>query len=83
MQITPVSTLQKNYGSVLRMLANGPVYLAQRSKPVGVVLSPDAYETLNAELKRLQRIVASDRQFASMDAGNFADHDEALDALKG
>jgi prevent-host-death family protein len=72
-QITPVTELQKNYGKVLKQLEVGPVFLAQRSKPVGVILSPEAYDKLNTELKRLQRIIAYDRQFSEIRAGNYTE----------
>jgi prevent-host-death family protein len=72
-QITPVSELQKNYGEVLKRLEAGPVFLAQRSKPVGVILSPGDYDKLNSELKRLQRIIAYDRQFAEIRAGTYTE----------
>ncbi|MDQ3248906.1 MAG: type II toxin-antitoxin system Phd/YefM family antitoxin, partial [Chloroflexota bacterium] len=66
-QLMPISTMQRNYSAVVRNLLTGPVILSQYSKPVAVMLSPDDYERLasaEVEMKRLQRMIRSDQEFA-------------------
>lgn len=82
-QIVPVSDMSIKQTEVMKLLINGPVVLAQRSKPAAVLVSVEEWDRQAEELARLRRIVLSDRQFSEMDAGYFADHDEAMKALKG
>jgi prevent-host-death family protein len=73
-EYTPVSQIQKNYGSVLKKTELGPVILAHYSKPVAVIMSASDYERfagMEVELKRLQRIVKADRDFAEMRQGKY------------
>ncbi len=79
-QIVPITDMQKNYSKVLSQLEAGPVILSQRSKAVGIILSPEDYDKMNNELQRLQRIIAYDRQFAAIRAGNFTELPEAVSA---
>ena len=75
-QIMPISTLQRTYNAVVRNLANGPIFLAQYSKPIAVMLSTSDYERLagmEAEVKRLQRIVLADQDFAEMRQGRYVE----------
>ena len=76
-QIMPISALQRNYAAVVRQLPAGPVFLSQYSKPVAVMLSPAEYERLaaaEAEVKRLQRMIRSDKEFAEMLAGDYTEY---------
>ena len=80
-QFLPVSTLQRTYNAVVSKLANGPVFLSQKSKPIAVMLSTNDYERLaqaEVELKRLKRLAKYDRDFAEMRAGNYTDLDDLL-----
>jgi len=75
-QLMPISTMQRNYSAIVRKLPTGPVFLSQHSKPVAVVLSPGEFERLinaDEEMKRLQRIISSDKEFAEMLAGDYTE----------
>lgn len=78
-QITPVTALQRSYGAVLKKLANGPVFLAQRSHPVAAILSIADYDRMTDELKRLRRIIEGDRHLAEIRAGNYTELPETTD----
>jgi PHD/YefM family antitoxin component YafN of YafNO toxin-antitoxin module len=69
-QIEPVTNMIRDHKSVLAKLKQGPVFLAQRSKPAAVLVAPALWDEMTAELARLRRMVEFDRQFAEMDAGN-------------
>jgi len=82
-QIESVTTLARNFKSVLAKLAKGPVFIAQRSEPAAVVLSVKDYEKITKEqeeLKRLRRIIQYDQQFAEMRAGQYTKLDDLLAA---
>jgi PHD/YefM family antitoxin component YafN of YafNO toxin-antitoxin module len=53
-QIEPVSEMVKNYRGLLAKLGNGPVYLAARSKPAAVLVSPSEWDNILDELEALQ-----------------------------
>jgi prevent-host-death family protein len=75
-QITPVTALQRSYSDVLKKLVNGPVFLAQRSSPVAAMMSIADYERLaqaEKEMKRLQRIIQYDHDFAEMRQGKYTE----------
>ena len=73
-EFTNISDMQRNYRGTLAKTAKGPVILALRGKPEAVLLSASDYERfvgVEVELKRLQRIVQADQDFAEMRAGNY------------
>ena len=73
-QMESTTTLARNHKVVFEKLANGPVFLANRSKAVAAVLSINDYERLasaEVEMKRLRRIIQYDEDYADMRAGNF------------
>ena len=75
-QIESVTTLSRDFKSVLEKLSHGPVFIAQRSEPAAVVLSVGDYAKITneqEELKRLRRIVQYDQQFAEIRAGNYTE----------
>jgi len=78
-QIVPISDFRIRQAEVLTKLDNGPVFLAQRSKPAAVLLSMDGWEDLQKELSRLRRQAEADRQFAEIRAGRYVTQEE-LDA---
>jgi len=45
-QIVPVSDLRMKHVQVFAMMDNGPVFLAQRSKPAGVLVSITQWDRL-------------------------------------
>ena len=75
-QVMPISTLQRTYKAVVSNLIKGPIFLAQYSKPIAVMMSTSDYERLagmEAEVKRLQRIVLADQDFAEMRQGRYVE----------
>jgi prevent-host-death family protein len=80
-QIASVTTLARDFKSVLAKLPQGPVFVAQRSGPAAVVLSIGHYEKMAndlEELKRLRRMIKADQALAEMKAGNFVDMTDEL-----
>lgn len=84
MQLVPqfktITTMQKDYNSVISLLGNGPVFLTQRGEPAAVMVNP---ETWNATAKRLayfERMAAGDKANAEMEAGHFHTQEE-FDAI--
>lgn len=52
-QFEPITTIQKAPTEVLAMLANGPVILAQRSRPAAVLVSVKQWDNLSELLEDL------------------------------
>ena len=50
-QIEPITTIQKAPTEVLAMLTNGPVILAQRSRPAAVLVSVEQWDKLIERLE--------------------------------
>lgn len=71
LQTEPITQLQRNYNIVLDRLPVGPVMLLQRSSLAAVMVSPEQWNAMTAELERLRRIVTADKHFAEMRAGNY------------
>ena len=67
-QIEPITQIQRAPSEVLAMLANGPVVLAQRSKPAAVLVSVEEWDRLADELTRLRLSVESRYIVAQNDA---------------
>lgn len=61
-QIVPITEMRLHHSEVLAMLAEGPVVLAQRSKPAAVLVSVEEWNLIAAQLKLSQAEVAVDRQ---------------------
>ena len=79
-QMESITALSRNHKAVFTKLANGPVFLANRSKPVAAVLSMTDYEQMTEELKRLRRIIDGDKQLAEIRAGNYTELPKATPA---
>ena len=75
-QIVPISDFRVHQSDVLTKLENGPVFLAQRSKPAAVLVSLTDWDNMVAELRRLRRYAEAARQFAEIKAGNYTDLDD-------
>lgn len=56
-QMASVTDFRNNYVQLVEQLDNGPVILAQRSKPVAVVVSPQQWDRMVAELEELRDLV--------------------------
>lgn len=54
-QIEPISSLQNQPTAVLGRLRNGPVILAQRSRPAAVLVSVEDWDAIAAELDELRK----------------------------
>jgi prevent-host-death family protein len=82
-QIVPISDFRIRQAEVLTKLAEGPVFLAQRSKPAAVLLSMKEWDQMTTELKRLRRYAEAFRQFEEVKAGNYVDLDTLLAQRNG
>lgn len=57
-QIVPVSDMSTKQTQVLAKLADGPVILAQRSKPTAVMVSVHEWDTIARRLEIAEALVA-------------------------
>ena len=53
-QIVPISDLRLHQHDVMKMMNNAPVYLAQRGRPIGVLVSVEQWNALQEQLDDLQ-----------------------------
>lgn len=67
-QIEPITTMQKAPTEILAMLTNGPVILAQRSRPAAVLVSVEEWDRLADELTTLRLAAEARRVKAENDA---------------
>jgi PHD/YefM family antitoxin component YafN of YafNO toxin-antitoxin module len=81
-QIVPITDLRKSSPDVLNMLANGPVFLAQRSRAAAVLLSPQQWDTLNAQLEDLTALADYLEVKLALAEGQSKVVDVTLDELK-
>lgn len=80
-QVVPVSDLRTRHVETFHLLKDGPVVLAQRSRPAAVLISFEDWDETARELARLRRIILADRHFAEMKAGDYVDLDDLDKAL--
>jgi PHD/YefM family antitoxin component YafN of YafNO toxin-antitoxin module len=82
-QIEPVSNLVRNYLAIFAKLKNGPVFLAQRSKPAAVLVSLDEWTATANRLAQLEGLLASKRVAAAIDRGEMTTikHDDLVKLL--
>jgi PHD/YefM family antitoxin component YafN of YafNO toxin-antitoxin module len=73
MPTLPVSSLRNNQAEIVAKLENTPVLLTRDGYGAGVLVHPDKWNQLIAELSRLQRMVRADRILAEMKAGNYTE----------
>lgn len=76
LQTEPITQLQRNYSAVLDRLPAGPVMLLQRSALAAIMVSPEQWNAMTAELERLRRIVKIDQALAEVNAGDVVSHEE-------
>ena len=55
-QIEPITSLNKNPGQFLQKLESGPIYLAQHSKGVAVMLSLELWEDVRSRLNAIDEL---------------------------
>lgn len=60
-QIEPITKLQRDHGSILEMLANGPVVLTQHSRPAAVMVAPDQWDSIAKRLQMLETVAEARR----------------------
>ena len=82
-QIEPVSNLIRNYLAIFAKLKNGPVFLAQRSKPAAVLVSLEEWTETANRLAQLEGLLASKRVVAAIDRGEMTTikHDDLVKLL--
>jgi PHD/YefM family antitoxin component YafN of YafNO toxin-antitoxin module len=73
MPTLPVSSLRNKQAEVIAKLDETPVLLTRDGYGAGVLVHPDKWNQLIAELARLQRIIRADRILAEMKAGNYSE----------
>ena len=72
-QVVPVSDLRTKHVETFKLLKDGPVILAQRSRPAAVLVSVEDWDETARELARLRRMLQAQRDFAAMRAGDYVD----------
>ena len=78
-QMEPITTLKKNYLTILKKLSNGPVFLSQRSKMAAVLVSTNEFEALMKDATQYRRMLLADQHSQEMDEGQFVTQ-EAFEA---
>jgi len=79
MPTMPVSDLRNKQAETLAQLDTTPVMLTRGGHSAGVLVHPDTWNQLVAEVGRLRRMVRADQIVAEMKAGNYLTQ-EQLDA---
>lgn len=78
MKTAPMSDMGRKPSHVLEMTKSGPVALMARSNPAAILVSPEQWNRIAEELRRL-RVIAEARQIeARTDAANAWVSDEEL-----
>ena len=84
-QIVPISDMRIRQADVLKKLHNGPVYLAQRSKPAAVLVSVniwnEAVEQLN-RVEELEDLVEALEDMLRVERGEMEVEDADIDELE-
>jgi len=60
-QIEPVTSFIKDHKAILGKLDQGPVFLAQRSKPAAVLVSVEAWDRIARRMRELELLVEAKR----------------------
>ncbi len=81
-QITPVSAMKHDHLAVLAKLKKGPVVLASRSKPVGVLIAPAQWDALAERIDDLEAAVSALQAELALRMGEEALQEIDLDNLK-
>lgn len=68
-QLVPVSELRYNHREVFRMLKNGAILLAQRSKPAAVLVSVEEWDRRARRLIELEGLLEAKQALARIDDG--------------
>jgi PHD/YefM family antitoxin component YafN of YafNO toxin-antitoxin module len=73
MPTLPVSNLRNNQAEIVAKLNETPILLTRDGYGAGVLVHPEKWNQLIAELARLQRIIRADRILAEMKAGKYTE----------
>ncbi len=79
-QMASISDMKHEHLKVLAMLDQGPVVLASRNQPVGVLLSPKQWEKLMERIEEQQDVI--DVLEAKFELANGSDSIEELDDIE-
>ena len=69
----PVSDLRNRQAEIIAKLNETPILLTRDGHGAGVLVHPDKWNQLVAELARLQRLLEFDKIRAEMKAGNYSE----------
>jgi PHD/YefM family antitoxin component YafN of YafNO toxin-antitoxin module len=68
---TPVARVESGEPEIFEHLKEAPLLLTRQGEDAGVLIHPDAWRQLVADLKRYKRLARIERARREMDAGNF------------
>lgn len=77
-QTESITNFRTNYREVLKRVLVAPVLLLQNSTLAGVLVSPEEWNRLQDELKRLRRMAKADKAATAMKAGDYVDITEGI-----
>lgn len=83
MPTLPVSDLRNKQAEIVKQLNETPILLTRGGHGAGVLVHPDKWNHLMAELARLQRMVRADQILAEMKAGNYLTQEQFDAELAG
>lgn len=81
-QIVPITEMRKAHPDVLDLLPNGPVYLAQRSRPAAVLLSTKQWDLLNEQIEDMAALIEYLEVKLALSEGETDIQETTLDSLK-
>ena len=61
-QVEPISRLSRDHNSLMRMIANGPVWLTQKAKAAAVIVSVKEWDEIAQRMADLQNQLKSERR---------------------
>jgi prevent-host-death family protein len=61
-QVEPISRLSRDHNSLMRMIANGPVWLTQRAKAAAVLVSVKQWDEIVQRMADLQKQLQAERR---------------------
>ena len=66
-QIEPVTSFIKDHKRIIAKLNDGPIFLAQRSRPAAVLVSVDDWDRMVSELENYHFLALLDQRSREMD----------------
>ena len=81
-QIEPVTRLARDHTAIFALLRNGPVILAQHSKPTAVLVDVATWNETLRRLASFERLAAGDRALERVRAGEFLTEEEVEAGLR-